>query len=92
MAGAITISQKSFLRNQRVHLPELAGETVNTLRSTLSPSFLRQLPKIQQVEIYLERKAKAPSTINTYIKALKELAKRADLNNTIETELTSARA
>jgi integrase len=64
---------------------------VNTHRSEVSPSFLTQLPKIQQVELYLERKAKAPSTIETYTKALKELAKRTNLDNTIKTELAIAR-
>lgn len=72
-------------------MPELAGEWRNTIRSNVSPTFLKQLPKIQQVELYLDRKAKAQCTVETYIKALKELAKRADVNNTIETELAISR-
>jgi integrase len=71
-------------------LPELAGEWCDSPQNTDSPHFLEQLTKIQQVELYLQRKAKAEVTITTYIKALKQIAKRANLNNTAEVELAIA--
>jgi signal transduction histidine kinase len=72
-------------------LPELAGEWCDNPQNTDSPHFLEQFTKIQQVELYLERKTKAKCTVETYTKALKELAKRTDLNSTVETELAISR-
>jgi hypothetical protein len=68
-----------------------AGEWLPTPSKEILTRLLTQLPKIQQIELYLERKAKAEVTIQTYVKALKEIAKRADLNNPVEVELAISR-
>jgi integrase len=67
-------------------LPELAGEWCSQPEKKDSHPFLNQLPAIQKVKLYLERKAKAEPTIETYVKALKQLAKKTDLNNVANVE------
>ena len=61
---------------------QLAGEWIlPPPKPTLTPLLLNQLIKIQATEEYLKRKAKAPVTTETYIKALKELTTRtAEIN------------
>jgi integrase len=64
----------------------LAGEWCPQPEKKDSHPFLNQLPAIQKVKLYLERKAKAEQTIETYIKALKQLAMRTDLINIVDVE------
>jgi site-specific recombinase XerD len=70
----------------------LAGEWATTKQpGLLTRSFTEQLPAIQAVILHLERKGKAPTTRITYEKALLELAKRANLQNTQDVELAISR-
>jgi integrase len=57
----------------------------------LTRSLTEQLPKILKMELYFERKAKSPRTTRTYIKVLKELAKRGNLDNPLSIELAISR-
>jgi hypothetical protein len=71
-------------------LPTLAGEWCDTHDKVSLTQLFKQLPKIQQIKLYLERKGKAKVTVATYTKALKELAKRANLDKTTEVETAIA--
>ena len=52
---------------------------------------LQQLPDIQSLLLYLERKGRLPNTLEAYRKNLILLAQRANLKNPIEVELAVAR-
>jgi len=70
----------------------LAGKWASTTPlETLTRSFQEQIPAIQAVLLHLERKGRAPTTTTVYKKCLLELAKRANLQNTQDTELAIAR-
>jgi integrase len=70
----------------------LAGKWANTTPiNTSTRPFIEQLPKIQAVIIYLERKGRPETTTKVYEKGLLELAKRANLDNPTEIELAIAR-
>jgi site-specific recombinase XerD len=69
----------------------LAGEwTTTEQKNTLTQQSNEQITEIQQVILYLERKAKSPRTTETYRKALLTLAQRTNLDNTEQTELAIA--
>ena len=57
----------------------------------LAPQYVQQLPSIQNLLNYLERKGRSPRTIEAYQDNLKALAIRADLKDTKAVELAIAR-
>ena len=70
----------------------MAGKWATTPQiATLTRSFSEQIPAIQNVILYLERKGRPATTITVYKKALLELAKRANLANTEDVETAIAR-
>src|SRR3990172_3828206 len=70
--------EKSFNCLKVISVCNSAGEWTDTIHNEANTRHLvEQLPSIQAVVLYLERKAKAPSTIEVYRKGLIELAKRA---------------
>lgn len=71
-----------------------AGSSVATqpFSKYYQPLLIQQLPKIEQVLFYLERKDKTEGTRKVNQKALVSLAEKANLNDPIQVELTIARS
>jgi hypothetical protein len=66
-------------------------ETNRIRAELLAPQYVQQLPSIQNLLNYLERKGRSPRTIEAYQDNLKALAIRADLKNPLQVELAIAR-
>ena len=70
----------SLLRTNRIRA-ELHAQTER----------LKQIPNIQTLLLFLERKGRKPNTLRAYEQNLKALAQRANLNNPTEVELAIAK-